>query len=68
MPNEDQVKGKWDQAKGTVKETIGKATGDRDMESSGQTDQVKGNIREGYGNVKEGVKDIGDAADAATRP
>lgn len=62
MPNEDQVKGKFDQAKGTVKETVGKAIGDRDMETSGQTDQVKGDIREGYGDAKQTVEDAADAA------
>ncbi len=61
MPNEDQVKGKWDQAKGTVKETVGRAIGDDDMESSGQTDQIKGNVREGYGDVKDTVEDAADA-------
>ena len=62
MPNEDQVKGKWDQAKGTVKETVGRAIGDDDMDSSGQTDQIKGNVREGYGDAKEAVEDAADAA------
>lgn len=68
MPNEDQVKGKFDQAKGAVKENVGRAIGDRDMESSGQVDRAKGNIQEGYGDAKSTVNDaIDDAADAIKR-
>lgn len=65
IPNKDEVKGKLDQAKGTVKETVGGALGDRDMEAEGQADRASGNVQEGYGTAKrkvgDAVKDVGDA-------
>ena len=30
IPNKDEVEGKWEQVKGTVKDKVGEATGDRD--------------------------------------
>ncbi|HEY5883875.1 MAG TPA: CsbD family protein [Pyrinomonadaceae bacterium] len=65
LPNDDEVKGKFDQAKGTVKETVGRATDDRDLEAEGQADKAGGNIREGFGTARrkvgETIEDIGDA-------
>ena len=65
LPNEDEVKGKLDQAKGSVKETVGRATNDRDLETEGQADKAGGDIREGFGTARrkvgEAIEDIGDA-------
>lgn len=65
LPNKDEVAGKWDQAKGKVKETVGRAIDDKDMEAEGQTDRASGNIQEGFGTAKrkvgETIEDIGDA-------
>jgi len=65
LPNEDEVKGKFDQAKGSVKETVGRATNDRDLETEGQADKAGGDIREGFGTARrkvgEAIEDIGDA-------
>ena len=48
----DRIKGKFEQAKGAVKEGFGAATGDRSTEIEGKTDRLKGNVREGFGDVK----------------
>ena len=65
LPNEDEVRGKFDQAKGSIKETVGRATNDRDLETEGQADKAGGDIREGFGTARrkvgEAVEDIGDA-------
>ncbi|HEY0544025.1 MAG TPA: CsbD family protein [Pyrinomonadaceae bacterium] len=65
LPNKDEIEGKWDQAKGAVKENVGRAVDDRDMEAEGQADRAGGNIQEGFGTAKrkvgEAVEDIGDA-------
>ena len=65
LPNRDELEGKFDQAKGSVKEGIGKATNDRDLEAEGDADRASGNIQEGFGTAKrkvgEAVEDIGDA-------
>lgn len=64
LPNEDEVKGKWDQAKGAVKENVGHATGNPDLESEGQADRAGGDIREGFGTARrkvgEAIEDIGE--------
>ncbi len=65
LPNRDEMEGKIDQAKGTVKENVGRAVGDRDMETEGAADRASGNVQEGYGEAKrkvgDAIKDIGDA-------
>jgi len=64
LPNHDEVKGKFDQAKGTVKENVGRATGDADLESEGQADRAGGNVREGVGTARrkigDAIEDIGE--------
>ena len=64
MPNKDEMEGKFDRAKGAVKENVGRALGDREMESEGATDRAKGNIQEGYGQAKRGIgeaiEDVGE--------
>lgn len=65
LPNRDEIEGKVDQAKGAVKENVGRAVGDRDMETEGAADRASGNVQEGYGETKrkvgDAIKDIGDA-------
>ena len=60
MGNQDQLEGKWDQAKGNLKEGIGDATDNERMEREGQMDQAKGNVKEGIGDVREGIDDAAD--------
>ena len=48
-PNRDEVEGKFDQAKGSIKEGFGRATGDEEMEAEGTADKVKGDLQEGWG-------------------
>jgi uncharacterized protein YjbJ (UPF0337 family) len=55
MGNEQQNEGNLEQARGTIKETIGDATGNEQMEREGQWDQAKGKVREGAGDIREGV-------------
>jgi uncharacterized protein YjbJ (UPF0337 family) len=63
LPNKEELEGKWDQAKGSVKETIGNATGNRDLEEEGQRDKAQGQVNEKVGEVRrkvgETVEDIG---------
>lgn len=53
--------GKMDQAKGAVKETVGKATGDTHTEAEGKTDKVKGKFREGVDKVKNAARGVKDS-------
>ena len=65
LPNRDEVEGKFDRAKGTVKENVGRALNDRELEDEGTADRAGGNVQEGWGTAKrkvgEAVEDIGDA-------
>jgi uncharacterized protein YjbJ (UPF0337 family) len=65
LPNKDEVEGKFDQAKGAVKENVGRAVGDTEMESEGAADRAGGNIQEGFGTAKrkvgEAIEDVGKA-------
>jgi len=65
LPNRDEVKGKFDQAKGGIKEKVGRAINDRDLEDEGRADRASGDVQEGWGKTKrkvgEAVEDIGEA-------
>ncbi|MDQ6787764.1 MAG: CsbD family protein [Acidobacteriota bacterium] len=64
-PNNDEVEGKFDQAKGWVKDKVGEATGDGNLEAEGEAENAKGHAQESWGKVKRGVGDavkgVGDA-------
>ncbi|MFP5407156.1 MAG: CsbD family protein [Gammaproteobacteria bacterium] len=60
--NKDQVKGRAEEAKGTVKEVAGKAVGNEKLESEGKVDKAAGKVQSGYGDAKENVKDAIDKA------
>jgi uncharacterized protein YjbJ (UPF0337 family) len=51
--NADQIKGKWVQIKGAVKERWGKLTDDDLDVIAGQRDQLIGKIQEKYGIARE---------------
>lgn len=61
VPNNDEVEGKFEQAKGWVKDKAGEVTGDRDLEAEGEVQNAEGKTQESWGKVKHGV---GDAVDA----
>ncbi len=53
--------GEWnDKLKGKVKETVGVATGDRELEAEGKKDTAKGHIKGAVEDVKRVIKDATD--------
>lgn len=59
--NWDQVKGKWTQFTGQVREQWGKLTDDDVATINGQKDQLVGKLQERYGYAKERAeKEIND--------
>jgi uncharacterized protein YjbJ (UPF0337 family) len=58
--NKDQVKGRVEEAKGNLKESTGRVTGDRDLEDQGTVDKAAGKVQKNYGDAKEKVKDAID--------
>ena len=65
LPNRDEVEGKFDQAKGKTKETIGRAVNDPDLEAEGSAEHAGGETKEGFGKARrkvgEAIEDVGDA-------
>jgi uncharacterized protein YjbJ (UPF0337 family) len=55
--NENQAQGQWEQTKGSVKETVGDAIGNEQMEYEGKLEQGKGEVREGVGNLQDKIDD-----------
>lgn len=55
--NEDRVKGSLNEAKGKIKETAGKMTGDEKLKREGQADQVVGKVQNVVGGVKDSLKE-----------
>lgn len=51
------IEGGIDNVKGRVKETVGVATNDRELEGEGKMDQVKGKVKDFAGNLRQGIKD-----------
>lgn len=51
--NQDQAVGKWQQAKGKIKQQWGKLTDDDLTVLEGRRDQLAGKIQERYGIAKE---------------
>jgi uncharacterized protein YjbJ (UPF0337 family) len=54
--NRDRIKGSAEQAKGTVKEAAGKATGDKKLEIKGKADKVAGKMQSTFGRLKDAVR------------
>ncbi len=53
--------GTEDKIKGTVKEAVGKLTGDRRTETEGQTDQVKGDVKNAGRDLKDAARGVDDS-------
>ena len=49
----DNVEGKMHQAKGAVKEAVGKVVGNRDLEAKGKLENLDGKVQEKVGEVKK---------------
>ena len=54
--NKDQVKGRLEEAKGSVKQTVGKAVGSTKMQGEGAADKAAGKTEATYGDAKDKVK------------
>jgi uncharacterized protein YjbJ (UPF0337 family) len=66
--NSDQLKGKWKQMKGSVKERWGKLTDDDLDIINGQNEQLVGRIQEKYGVAKdEAQRQVDDWMRVASR-
>jgi len=64
LPNKDEIEGKYDQAKGTVKEKWGQVTDDPNVEAEGRADRARGEVQEGVGTARrkvgEAIENVGE--------
>jgi uncharacterized protein YjbJ (UPF0337 family) len=54
--DKDRIKGSAEQAKGAVKETVGKIFGDKKLETDGKTDKAAGKVQNTIGGLKDAVR------------
>jgi uncharacterized protein YjbJ (UPF0337 family) len=52
----ENVKGAAEKVKGSIKDTAGKAVGDKKMRTEGEVDKAKGSAHNVAGDVKEAVQ------------
>ncbi|HUJ46879.1 MAG TPA: CsbD family protein [Rhizomicrobium sp.] len=53
----DRIKGMADQAKGSMKDALGKATGDAKLQAEGKIDKAKGKVESEVGSAKDKLRD-----------
>ena len=56
MVDKDRIRGSAEQAKGKVKEGVGKVTGDSKLEGEGKADQFKGKVQNAVGGLKDTLR------------
>ena len=49
----DKTEGKMHQVKGKIKETVGKAVGNKDLEDEGKGENFEGKVQKKVGDVKK---------------
>ncbi len=59
--DKEHLKGAADKAKGAIKDTAGKMTGDKGMQAEGKMDKAKGDIHNTLGDAKDAARRSGGA-------
>jgi len=54
--DKDRIKGAIRQATGSIKESLGRATGDTRTQAAGKADKTAGKAQSGWGNVKDRLR------------
>lgn len=65
--DEEQLKAKAKQGRGTAKEQLGKAAGRPDVEREGRAERAEGDAREAGSKAKQALGKLADAAKRAMR-
>ena len=55
--NKDQIRGRVQETKGSIKEATGKLVGDETLEAKGNIQKNLGKVQEKLGDIKQNVKD-----------
>jgi uncharacterized protein YjbJ (UPF0337 family) len=56
LVDREHIKGAADKTKGAIKDTAGKITGDKELQSEGKLDKAKGEAHNIAGDVKDAVR------------
>ena len=62
MADKEQVKGKFNEAAGSVKQGVGSVMGDEKMQAEGKAQEAEGKGQGFVGGVKEKARELGDKA------
>ncbi len=54
--HKDEIKGAAKDAKGAIKEGVGKATGNERMQAEGAADRAAGKMQKGVGSMKDAAR------------
>jgi uncharacterized protein YjbJ (UPF0337 family) len=54
--DKDRIAGAAKEAKGAIKETVGKLVGDAKLTADGKSDKAKGKVQNAIGGVKDALK------------
>jgi len=65
MSTKDKASNTAQDVKGKVKETVGSAVGNKDLESKGKLDQVKSELKDAGENIKDAAEHVKDAIKGA---
>ncbi len=55
--DKDRIKGTAEQVKGSIKEAVGKVTGNDRLEIEGKAEQISGKAQAGIGKAKDAARD-----------
>jgi uncharacterized protein YjbJ (UPF0337 family) len=61
MSTKDRASNKVQDAKGKVKETVGSAVGNKDLEEKGKLDQIKAGLKDAGEDLKDAAEHVKDA-------
>jgi uncharacterized protein YjbJ (UPF0337 family) len=56
--DKDRIKGSANQAKGKIKEAVGRATGDNKLKAEGTMDKATGKVQSAVGGLKDAARSI----------
>jgi uncharacterized protein YjbJ (UPF0337 family) len=54
--DKDRIEGAAKQAKGSVKEAVGKVVGDAKLQAEGKADQTEGKVQNAVGGLKDALR------------
>lgn len=56
----DKIRGTANEAVGSLKRSIGRVTGNRDLQAEGVAQQTKGRTQKTVGEAKDGIRNVAD--------